>query len=182
MRLLGPKLLATRYTRPDKVGSIHLSPAYLMDTSRGLWEVVETTPAADARLGVALAPGWILVAAPNSGVFFETRNGEDVFLLAASSVRRIIPWTTNAADVVLASKQILVRTTRRHDEKRGTLIVMRTDDPSGTCSGSVAAVASDVEGIEVGDVVVVSIHAGVETEVGGERLLVVDEASVLALL
>lgn len=196
MRLLGPKLFATRYTRPPKVGSLWLNDAYLTDTSRSLWEVKEsplcdgacrTKPrerrCANCFLGIILDPEWLLVTAPNSGVFFSyDAKMREVFILAASSVRRVIPWTRDASEVILAEGQVLVRTRRRDDERRGALFVVRSDEPSGSASGEVVATAHDVEGVAPGDVVVFSIHAGVETEVGGERLLVVDEKSVMAVV
>lgn len=181
MRIRGPKLLATRYEKPEMIGSLYLNPAYLTDTSRSLWEVCETTDAANAKLRVVLEPGWILVTPPNSGVFF--RDGEDgraVFLLAASSIRRIIPWTSDASEIVLAPGQILVEAARREEATRSGIIVVRSDEPSGTRSGTISAIGEGVENLERGSVVLFSVHAGVEMEVGGRRFLALDAESVLA--
>ena len=93
MILRGAKILATKYEKPEKIGSIYVNPAWRRDNSRSLWEVVESNDASNTLLGAILEPGWILVTPPNSGVYlWHDSEHCEVFLLAASSVRSIIPW------------------------------------------------------------------------------------------
>jgi co-chaperonin GroES (HSP10) len=182
MKIRGAKLLVTRYERPEKIGSLFLNPAYLTDTSRSLWEVCVTTDEVTLKLGVVLEEGWILVTPPNSGVYFgRDAENREIFLLAASSIRRIIPWTTDVNDMILASRQILVAAPRR-EETRSGLVVVRSDEEGGSRTGRVVAKASNVCDVAVGDEVLFSVHAGVETQVGGEKFMIIDEAAVLAVV
>ena len=187
MKLRGPKLLARKYTKPEQIKGIWTNPAWRVDNSRSLWEVVESTPDANEVLGVDLEPDWILVTSPNSGVFLHHDSEEDdegrtslveVFLLAASSVLRVIPWTTDSEDVLLTKGKILVDPDWGEEVKSG-LIVRREDVRPKT--GVVEEVGPEVsEAVAKGFRVCFTEFSGTEVEIGGRKKLILDEQSILA--
>ena len=71
MRLRHELLIVTKYTKPEIIRGIWTNPAWRQDNSRSLWEVVQSSPEADATARIALMPGWIVVTPRNSGVFLD---------------------------------------------------------------------------------------------------------------
>lgn len=88
---LKTRILVKKYQRPEKIGSIFLSPAWLVDHSRALWEVVKASPKAEDYLGVALPPDTILVTLPNRGLHVILDEPEEHYFLFAEEVMKIIP-------------------------------------------------------------------------------------------
>lgn len=183
MRLRGPKLLATKYEKPPKIGSIFVNPAWRRDNSRSLWEVVESNDASNDALGAILEAGWILVTPPNSGVYlWHDSEHREVFILAASSVRRIIPWTTETEDMQMKGKRLLVK---RDEPKKqeGRIVVPETSQKRPT-TGVIVEVADDVvdKSLEAGVRVLYSLYVGVDVEVDGVKMTILDESQVMATL
>ena len=185
MRIRGPKLLARKYERPAQIGSLFLADAYRVDHSRSLWEVHESSPEADAALKIALRPEWILVTPRNSGVFLHRDEANrDVFLLAASSVRRIIPWTTGDESVKMKGSRVLVRPDEVKQRTSTALIVAPEAWTKRPVTGVVAEVGDGVRDsdIVVGTRVLYGIHAGTALTVNGVDHMILEEAQVLATL
>lgn len=90
---LKTRILVRKYKRPEKVGSIFLNPAWLVDNSRALWEVVKASAKAEEYLGVALPPETILVTLPSRGVHVILDEPEEHYFLFAEEVVKIINWT-----------------------------------------------------------------------------------------
>lgn len=184
MNLRGPKLLARKYVKPEQIGSIVMNPAWRTDNSRSLWEVEESTAEANEALRVELEPDWILVTSPNSGVFLDYAwdDGEryEVFLLAASSVLRIIPWTTETEEVKVKGERVLVRQDEAHQPSK-TIIVTDARRPT---TATVIELGDEVDDPDIveGARVLYTIHAGIEVELNGEKLLLLDQKNVLAVL
>ena len=92
----GSRLLVKKYTKPDKIGSIYVNPAWKQDNSRALWELVKMSPGAEKYLGLKMPVGSIIITLPNRGVHFPTL-GEDFeyyFLFAEEVVKWIQKdWT-----------------------------------------------------------------------------------------
>ncbi len=177
MRLRGPKLLARKYEKPEKIGSIYVNPAWRIDNSRSLWEVVESTEEANSVLGVELEPDWILITSPNSGVLFEHREATEIFLLAASSVLRIVPWTSDA--LPLTGTRVQVELEAPETEQGGVILAQEDAAPT---SGYVVEVGDDVKEVAVGDRVFFTRFSGTKIEVQGRPHLILDEASILGLV
>lgn len=179
MRLRGPKLLATKYTKPDKIGSIYVNPAWKTDNSRSLWEVYETSEAANKVLRVDLEPSWILVTAPNSGVFYTyDESWREIFILAASSIRRIIPWTTGE-HMKIKGRRVLVR--QDEAKKAHGSIVLPDVAQRRPVTGRIVERGDEVEdalSVE-GARVLYSVYAGVEVEVGGVQMMILEENQIL---
>jgi len=90
---LGTRMLVTKYKKPEKIGSLYLNPAWLVDNSRALWEVVATTPKANDYLGLEIEPGWILVTMPNRGLHSCLWDADEIYYLFAEEVVKWIPKT-----------------------------------------------------------------------------------------
>ena len=96
-------VVVRKYQKPEIVRGIVTSPAWRVDNSRSLWELKEVTPEALGVLGYEeMHEGWILVTAPNSGVYVQdvwTTNEdgrperEEEYILLADMILRVIPWT-----------------------------------------------------------------------------------------
>lgn len=186
MMLRGPKLLARKYEKPERIGSIIVNPAWRTDNSRSLWEVVQSSPEADDALRMPLEADWILVTAPNSGVFFDHDDaGREIFLLAASSVLRIIPWTTETEAVIVKGTRILAK---RHEapavESAGGLIVTPEAFAKRPRTATIMGVGDEVNDPEltVGANVLFTVHAGIDVELNGEKLIMLDQKNVLAVV
>ena len=181
LQWLHPFILARKYVKPPKIGSIWLGPAWRVDNSRSLWEVVETTPKATEKLGYELEPGWILVTPRNSGTVIERRKDEDgfydVFLLWSHLLLKVIPWTTESESVKMQKGTLWVRP----EYVPVSELVVDPNPPRDT-QGKVTRVHEDVTEVKVGDRVVFTGYVGVEIELGGEGLLVLREDDVLAIL
>ena len=179
-RWRGSKLLAKKYTKPEMVGSLYVPDAWKEDNSRSLWEVHETTEGANAYLGMELGEEWILVTSPNSGVFLEhDAEGREIYLLAASSIVRVIPWSTGDVLPRLARKKILVRM-EIQEETSGDLVILR--EGARSTQGEVVEVHEDVREVGVGERVCFTRFSGTKTTLGGEDFLVMDESSILAVI
>ena len=184
MRLRGPKLLARKYIRPEMIGSIHVPEAYATDHSRSLWEVVESSPDADKLLKISLLPSWILVTPRNSGVYLESRGVVDIFLLAASSVRRIIPWTTENEDVKMKGARVLVKPDAVAKASPSGIIIAAEAWAKRPVTGRVVEVGNEVKDPEIreGLRVLYGIHAGTALTVNGVDHMILEESQVLAWL
>jgi len=165
-----------------------MGPAWRVDNSRSLWEVVETTPKATKRRGYELEKDWIVITPPNAGTVIDRREDEDgffeVFLLWDHTIIKVIPWTTNAEDVKMEPGTLWVRPER---EKVSELIISpedagRTAWAPRKTQGRVTRTHGSVKEVSVGDRVVFTRFTGVEIELMGEKLLVFREKEVLAKL
>lgn len=111
--LKGGRIAARKYSLPEKIGSIWLSPAWTRDHSRSLWEPLAWSPSALDHVceGIglerdpnepkalpyreALETGQaVLVTQPNRGAVLpvEIEGEREVFLLWASDVERVHPF------------------------------------------------------------------------------------------
>ena len=91
---VGTRILVRKYTKPEKIGSIWLNPAWLVDNSRALWEVVKSTEKADKYTGLELLPDTILITMPNRGVFADLDEKIEHYFLFAEEIIKIIPWSS----------------------------------------------------------------------------------------
>ena len=190
LRLLGARLpsgrrggllLARKYEKPEKIGSIYVNPAWKTDNSRSLWEVVRSSPEADETLGTEVEEDWILVTAPNSGVLLtHDSKTREVFLLTALSVLKVVPWTRGSEGVLVPPKKILVRMEEDEETAEGGLVVVRAG--ARNTSGEAVQVGEDVAEVSEGDRVFFSRHSGVSVEVHGSPHLIIDEDAILAVL
>ena len=183
MKVRGAKLLARRYVRPEKVGSIFVPDPARIDLTRSLWETEKSTAAANKLLKVEIQRNWILVTARNSGVYLYTNDAhEEVFLLAASSVVRIIPWTTEKT-MNLKGERVMV-TPEKEPERRGAIIVATPAWEKRPVTGVVVEVGDEVEDDEivVGARVLFGVHAGTDIMVNGAKHLLLEASQVLAVL
>ena len=183
MKIRGAKLLVRRYIRPAIVGSIHIPEPARLDLTRSMWEVEETTPAANEKLHCDLERDWLLVTPRNSGVYLYTNDAhEEVFLLAASSVLRVIPWTTEKT-MNLKGERVLV-TPEKEPERRGAIIVATPAWEKRPVTGVVVEVGDEVNDAEirVGARVLFGIHAGTDLTLNGEKHLLLEASQVLATL
>lgn len=182
MRLRGPKILVRRYVKPERIGSIFVPEPWRTEGSRSLWEVVESTSAADSLLKISLLPNWILVTARNSGVFLERRDGVDIFILAATSVVRVIPWTSEE-NVNVKGKRIVVAP---DPEKVRTGAIIMAPGPAWERRPVTGVITEVGDGITdpdlaVGVRVLYGIHAGSEMTINGQKRLILqgqDERTV----
>lgn len=183
-------LVVTKYTKPALIRGLWTNPAWRQDNSRSLWEVVQSSPEADAAARINLMPGWILVTQRNSGVFldYEERVREEDgrpdrrerFLLHAGSILRIIPWTTKEEEVKTLGKRLLVEPDNVA-EKSGPIII-----PEGskmpTCTGVVKEIGPEVTVVSAGDRILYSLYSGTYLEVNGARRLILDETSAMGIV
>lgn len=191
MRLLHQLLIVRKYERPERLRSgLFLAPAWRVDHSRALWEVVQSSEEANADARLTLMPGWIVVTPRNAGVFLdhETFTREDGrpdirerFLLHAGSILRIIPWTSkeDILNSVLGAR-ILVKPDN-HEEKSGPLYI-----PEGfkqpPCTGVIMEVGPDVKDLKQGERILYSLYAGTYLEIDGERRLLMEEKQAMMTL
>lgn len=184
MRLRGPKLLAKRYVRPERIGRIIVPDTARQDGTRSLWEVVESTSEANDMLRCELRPDWILVTPRNSGVYWGLNAAnEEIFLLAASSIRRIIPWTEKGETMKLKGTCVMVRPDKA-PEKRAGLIVAPAAFEKRPITGEVMEVGSEIKDpdIALGARVLYGVHAGTSLTVDGKEHIILEESQVLAIL
>lgn len=181
-RWLHPFVLVRKYIKPKIIRGIHVAPAWRVDNSRSLWEVVETTSKATKALGYELEEGWILVTPRNSGTVIDRREDEEgffeVFLIWSKWILKVIPWTSKAEDVRMSPGTIWVKP---ESAKSNTLLI--NPFPPRKTVGRVERVEEMVrEEIEVGEVVVFDQYVGNELELNGEKILSLKEGDVLAIL
>jgi hypothetical protein len=110
--LRGGRIAARKYTRPEKIGSLYVNPAWATDNSRSLWEPLSFSARAidflcDA-IGLEQDPNdpkalpyrqaleslqCVLVTQPNRGVLMPEVAGErEVFVLWADDVVKVHPY------------------------------------------------------------------------------------------
>lgn len=169
-------MLARKYEKPAQVGRVLLNPAWLVDNSRALWEVV-TPPADNDRL--RLRAGWIVVTPPNSGVYTSEVDlgvGIEAYFLSSALVVRVIPFGDDdgASEAELPPKRVLVKPLRPSTGGK-----LWTPDARAT-RGSIEAAGEGVADVEIGDIVRFSEHVGVEYDVHGERWMLLHEDELLA--
>jgi len=86
------RILVKKYTKPKKIGSILINPAWRVDNSRALWEVVKAGKAAEEYLGLELPPNTILITLPNRGSFAPLDEKIEHYFLFAEEIVKIISW------------------------------------------------------------------------------------------
>jgi len=181
MRWLHPFVLVRKYVKPSLIRGIHVAPAWRVDNSRSLWEVVETTPLATERLGYELKKDWIVITPRNYGTIIDRGEDEDgffeIFLLKVGWIVKVIPWTSTEEDVKMQPKTLWVR-----PETAKTNSLLINPDPPRKTVGKVTRVHEEVREIEVGDTVAFTAYVGTEMELGGAKLMVLREDDVLAIL
>ena len=115
--MYGGRIAARKYVRPEKIGSILLSPAWTVDNSRSLWEPIAYSPSAVESLlnaiGIESRPEEgvlpyreaietkqaIFVTAPHRGVCLPEVEGEgEVYLLWVTDVVKVHPFAEDQAD------------------------------------------------------------------------------------
>ena len=89
----GYRMLVRKYKKPEKIGSIWINPAWQVDNSRALWEVVKTSKMANEWLGLEIEPDWILVTLPNRGTYSYLDDKDEIYYLDAREVVKWIPKT-----------------------------------------------------------------------------------------
>ena len=180
-RWLHPFVLVRKYVKPRMIRGIHVAPAWRVDNSRSLWEVVETTEKATKRRGYELEKNWIVITPPNAGTVIDRREDEEgffeVFLLWDHMIVKVIPWTTEAEDVKMQPGTLWVRP--KYAEMSEFII---DPNPPRKTVGRVTRTAEGVKEVALGDQVVFTPYTGVEIELGGEKLLVFKEDEILAKL
>ena len=181
MKWLHPFVLVRKYVKPKLIRGIHVAPAWRVDNSRSLWEVVETTPKATVALGYELEPKWILITPRNAGTIIERREDSEgffeVFLLWSHTIVKVIPWTTKEKDVRMQPKTLWVR-----PETTKTNSLLINPDPPRKTVGRVTRIEESVSTVAKGDFVAFTEYVGVELELGGSRIMVLKEEDVLAIL
>jgi hypothetical protein len=98
---LGTRMLVRKYRKPEKIGSIYINPAWAVDNSRALWEVVKAgkcrctkkrpNHCAECYLGMEIEEGTIVVTLPNRGVYACLWDEDEIFYLFAEEVMKWIP-------------------------------------------------------------------------------------------
>lgn len=99
-------LVVKKYERPEKIGSIYLSPAWRTDQSRALWELVKVglcrrdpeCGCPKCYFGMRLKPPCILVTMPNRGYHFHTEDGVEFYFLAVAEISQIHPYEEQSSD------------------------------------------------------------------------------------
>ena len=185
-RWLHPFVLVRKYVKPRIIRGIHVAPAWRVDNSRSLWEVVETTPKATAYLGYELEADWIVITAPNAGTVIDRREDEEgffeVFLLWAHTIVKVVPWATEGEAVRMQPRTLWVRPERV--KKNSSILSLEDDEKTAWAPkktmGKVTRIHEDVKEVSVGDRIAFTKYVGVEMEVGGDELLVLGEGEVLA--
>lgn len=184
MRLLHQLLLVRKYEKPEKIGSILLNPAWRQDNSRSLWEVVQSSPEADAELRTELQPDWIVVTPPRSGVFVRHNSaGQEEYVIHAGSVLRVIPWTTGGEMPKTLGKRLLVKPDTAREKHAGVI-----DIPDSAKKRPVTGVITDVgdecenEELTVGTRILYSLYAGTDIELNGEKMILLEEAQAIMVL
>lgn len=96
---LGSRILATRYERPDRVGSLIIPETARTDYNRTLWEVVATGPRVAEVVGHELREDDILTTPASlrgrifaAGVYIGHFEGRDYFILEARDVTHVMRW------------------------------------------------------------------------------------------
>jgi chaperonin GroES len=134
------------------------------------------------------------VTARNAGSFIEKREDEagfyEVFIITASAdpltIFRVIPWTTSE-EIPLMEGTLWVRPRVANvsefiidvDPPRETEGEVVRLGPPGTHPKTGEVIPWE---IEVGSVVVFTPYTGVELEVGGEKMMVMKEGEILAVI
>lgn len=181
LRLLHQLLLVRKYEKPERVGSILLNPAWRTDNSRSLWEVVQSSPEADAELRTPISPDWIVVTPPRSGVFVDyDALGRELYVIHAESVVRIIPWTEEGKEMQTLGARVLVRPDTPPAERGG--IVLSQAHAKRPVTGVVEDVGPDVQDVVRGDRVMYTIYSGTDVELDGTRFVLMGEDQVLMKL
>ena len=189
-RLRHQLIIARKYEKPPKIGSIWLNPAWRVDNSRSLWEVIQSSPEADAHLKTDLQPGWILITPKNSGVFIEheifTREDgrpdvREIFLLYAPLVLRIIPWTLGGEMPRTLGKRLLVKPDDP-TKTSGKILMPDTITPRPVTGEIVDRGPEAAEDLRVGDRILYSLYVGTDLSVNGEKRVLLDSSHALMIL
>lgn len=82
----GDRILAVQYTRPAKVGSLHLPESYDKDGTWNWWEAVKAGPDVSKKLGIALQPGDIFRTPwrPAVDLGCEDESGRRLFMVSCT--------------------------------------------------------------------------------------------------
>lgn len=197
MRLRHELIIAEKYTKPETVRGIWINPAWRTDNSRALWQVVQSSPEADAHLQTELQPGWILVTPPRSGVFldFDCREIErfdgqivteavERYLLHAALVLRVIPWTLGGKMPRTLGNRILVAPDDPSAQKDASIIIRPETAARRPVTGVIVDVGTGVEDEDLveGARILYGLYAGTDLEVNGERRVILDAAQAMAVV
>ena len=106
---LGKRILARRYKKPEKIGSLWLNPVWRTDNSRAIWEPVafSRSAAKDLRetldsmgFGRLALTECLLVTPPHRGVGVEAVDMQDedgeqtlAYFIDGDDVIQVVPWT-----------------------------------------------------------------------------------------
>lgn len=184
MRLLHQLLIARKYERPDKIGSIYINPAWRQDNSRSLWEAVTSSPEANAALQTEIEPDWILVTPPRSGVFLDfDEAGRELYVLHADTVLRVIPWTLGGEMPKTLGKRLLVTPDEAHEKHAGLIEIPKTALKRPT-TGVIVDVGDECENPELAEGVRIlyPLYAGTDLEVNGEKRILIEEKQAMMIL
>jgi hypothetical protein len=109
LKPLGRRIIVRKYTRPERVGSIWLNPAWRQDNSRSLWEPIAFSEKAMEwfrenlvfahELEAVESGECILVTAPNRGVHISVIDDpREHYFLMAEEVVKVIPFEEGEDD------------------------------------------------------------------------------------
>lgn len=190
-------ILVRKYEKPEMIRGIWTNPAWRRDNSRSLWEVIQSSPDADAMLETPLAPDWLLVTPPRSGVFFdyETREAErfdgvvaveaiERYLVHAGLVLQIIPWTLGGEMPKTLGNRLLVAPDDPAKKNERALIVTPVTAQKRPVTGVIVDVGSDVSDpdLVVGARILYSLYAGTDLEVNGTRRIIMNADQAMAVV
>lgn len=192
MRLLHQLIVARKYRRPERVRGIWTSPAWRVDNSRSLWEVVQSSPEANEMLQMDLEPGWIVVTPPRFGVFWEhveveNEEGrpelEERFLLHAAGILYYIPWTLGGDMPKMKGDRILVRPDRV-EEKTESIIINPGLIEKRPVTGVITDIGDGVEDSELveGVRILYPLYAGTDLQVNGEKRIILEAGQAMAII
>jgi len=190
-------ILVRKYEKPETIRGIWTNPAWRKDNSRALWEVIQSSPEADAMLQTTLEPDWLLITPPNSGVFFDYDLREierfdgvvaveavERYLVHAGLVLQINPWTLGGEMPKTLGKRLLVAPddpTKRND---GAKIITPDTAQRRPVTGVIVDVGSDVTDpdLTVGARILYSLYAGTDLEVNGVRRIIMNADQAMAVV
>jgi co-chaperonin GroES (HSP10) len=89
---LGAKILARRYRKPLRVGSIIVPDTVAVDETMSLWEAVRCGPRVGDTLGFEPEPDDILRTEPWRGIYVAQIDSIDYFMLEARDVIGVVSY------------------------------------------------------------------------------------------
>jgi hypothetical protein len=161
-----------KYTKPEMVRGIYTNPAWRVDNSRSLWEVLEETEL--ETFGITLQPDWIVVTAPHRGTHIPSYDAPyEVYALSKAEIVRVIPWTLDEG-APIADSHVMVVPLSEEPSK-----LVRLDKPESVRGTVVEAGTIMREDLTVGDIVRYTRYAGIEVELAGKLHILLSEDEIL---